>query len=363
MTTYRTSPLAADAPQTAEVLDRWGGHTMGGRVPAFLGLAQRTGGIFYENPESVADGVRQAGLDFDVKLESLHTSVPEPIIGDDGPTTIARTFDLPNHRATVAHYEDGRIVPFGPVGTKYRPIQNTVAAELGQALVDGGDGSLLAIGTYGEPVGARTYMAFDLGDFTVGGGDPHNLALTITNSHDGSSGLVSLVAPLRLACTNQTSGIFGKRNSARHVIRHTESATGRVAEMRVILGMTRNYVELYQAQSEDLLAHPMSTDDFVEWERDLFGAPDDLANATKHTRTLTEKRDETLIRLYRDSATNEFGRGTAFAAAQSVIEYLDHESLTRGRGRDPEVGRWERIMAGQTENAKARTWSSLLAIA
>jgi hypothetical protein len=44
-----------------------------------------------------------------------------------------------------------------------------------------------------------------------------------------------------------------------------------------------------------------------------------------------------------------------------VIEYLDFGGIVRGGG-DPDAKRWERLMAGQTENQKAAAWNSLLTV-
>lgn len=349
MTDYRRSPLANEAPGEAEVITRWGGHTMGGRrIPAFLGLAQRTGGVFFENPPSVEDALKQTGLDFQVTLEPLQTTV----INDDGVSTL----DLPRHFATVGRYSDGRTVPFGPVGNKYRPIQNETVAGLGQLVVDRGEGSLLAVGAYGDPIGSKVYMAFDLADFTVGGSDQHNLALNLITTHDGSGGLMAQAAPTRVPCTNQINGIFGKRHASRFTIRHTESAEGRAQEVREALGLAWKYVDRYQEESERLLAEVFTERDFLAFEHELFQVPE-FENTTARQRTLIGNRDEILLDLWRGD-TNEFGRGTRYAAAQSVYEYLDHLAIVRGS--DPDAARWERILTGQTEGAKARVWQALV---
>lgn len=349
MSAYRTSPLAAEAPGTVETITRWNGQTYGGRVPAFLGLAQKTGGLFLENPPgSVEEALAATDLNFQVVLEGNQTTIVRP----SGVTTL----DVPRTRTSVAEWPDGRLAAFGPVGTRYRPIQNPTIAELGQAVVDDHEGSLLAIGGYGDPFGSRVYFAFDLGDFAVGGQDEHNLALTITGAHNGDGGVVVQPAPVRVKCTNQVSGIFGRRFASRFTIRHTESAEGRVQEIREALGLTFRYVERYQAEAEALLAQPIGVDDFVAWEHELFGV-DEEAEGTKRAQTILTNRDDELVRIFRGD-TNEFGRNTRFAAAQTLIEYLDHVSVVRGK--DPEAARWERILAGQTEATKARAWESLL---
>ena len=75
---------------------------MGGRVPAFMGLAQATGGVYLEEadkPLNVEQAMRDTGLDFDVKLEKIQAVVEEPVVTDEGPTTVTRTLDMPRYRA------------------------------------------------------------------------------------------------------------------------------------------------------------------------------------------------------------------------------------------------------------------------
>jgi phage/plasmid-like protein (TIGR03299 family) len=357
--TYRKSPLADVAPGAAEVVTQWDGQTMGGRVPAFIGLAQKTGGVFYEDPPDVQTGMQQAGMDFEVQLHELQAVVPELGLDQDGKeATVNRMLPLAKHRSTVGHWKDGsRLEAFGPVGSRYEPIQPSEQAELGQFLVDGGSASLKAIGTYGQPFGCHTYMAFDLGSFTIGGQDAHQTALTLVNHHDGSGGLVIQAAPVRVSCTNQVAGIFGRRQKSRYVVRHTTSAKAKISEIRAALGMVAEYVDTYQEESELLLAQALTTDEFVTWERELFEGNRNRDEFSDRELTMAEHRDEALLGIWR-SDTSEFGRGTGFAAAQSVIEYLDHESIVRGR--DPERARMERILAGTTEATKAKAWASFL---
>lgn len=357
--TYRTSPLTEATVGTVETITPWDGHTMGGdRLPAFLGVAAKTGGVLLEKKKgqtlSVPDAMRQADLDFTVTLENI--VVPRGGMNADG--EFEYTYEpMPRYRASTGNFRDGRFVPFGPVSARYQPIQPIEIAELGDSVVSEAGGELAALGMFGDPIGSKLYMAFGLGQFQVGGQDRHDLYLTIIADQAGRGGVVAQVAPIRIRCTNQTSGIFGRRHAGRYVLRHTAGAKARVAEIRQALSLTWGYVEHYQQEAEQLLAQPMSTDDFLTWERELFDVPADIEGMTANRRTMIANRDETLVRIF-NGPTNEGIERTRLAAAQTFIEYSDHESIVRGQ--DPQAARWERLMAGQTEAQKARAWNSLL---
>jgi phage/plasmid-like protein (TIGR03299 family) len=354
MTEYRHSPLADEAPGTVETIERWNGHTMGGRVPPFIAVAQQTGGVYWENPPSLDEALRQTGLDAEVTLEDL--VVPQMGMNEHGEI---ETVYLPvnDYKVTVGH-RGGVATPYAPVGSRYRVIQTRTVAEIGQGVIDSADDAQLrAVGAYGTPIGSRIFFAFDLGAFAVGGVDRHDLALILGSSHDGSTGLFASVAPMRFACTNMANGIFGRGMTGRWSIRHTESADGRIQEIRDALRLTWKYVERYQAEGEALLAEAMTEREFLAFQHELFAVPD-LEDASQRQRTIVANRDEELLGIW-NGPTNEFGRRTRWAAAQSVYEYLDWARRVRG-AEDQAFARAERTLAGEDENVKAKTWNLLV---
>lgn len=337
---------------------RGGAQSTGPRVPAFLGLAEATGGVYLENPPTDIDAaLREVGLDYEVRKETIkgHLTVPRV----DGENLVADevTLDMPGWFANVAHPNDGR-PPFviAPVKGVYTNVQNPEAMAFGEHIIDAG-GMLRALGAYGNPVGAKTYAAFQLPDgMTVGGQDRYDLYLTVINSFDRSGGLVGLTAPIRLDCTNQTTATFGRRAN-RFSIRHTKSAKGRVVEAREALGLAFAYRDTFVEEAEKLLAIEVPKDRFVVYAREVFKtkAEEDL---TTMATTLLAKREEQLMAILAGDAC-EFGRGTAYAAYQALVEYSDFYAPARG---DARLSRMTRIMEGQTERFKDRAWDLAVAM-
>ncbi len=333
-----------------------------GRVPAFLGLAERTGGVYLErtgdNPPTVAEAIHATGLDFEVRKDSLsaHRSEEVAVVGDDGELRMQQqpTGDLiamPNRWvATVGYPRDGG-QPFAlaPCSPKYTIIQTDTALEVGDAL---SEGRLVALGAWDNR--AKVYGAWELGEgMTIGGGDPYRNFVTIVTTHDGN-GTYGLLAPIRLGCTNQTNATFGRRATPRFSIRHVGEARFKLDEARRILGLSKTYMDVMKEASEELLAKPMSKDQFVVYAKQVWGvkaADDDLS---KRSLSLVNARAETLLGMLA-SETCEFGRGTAYAGYQAVVEYLDFAGTVRG-GDSPETRRYTRIMAGELDNAKTRAW-------
>lgn len=318
-TNYRTSPLADIAPAAPEVIGKWKGQTMGGRVPAFLGLAQRTGGVYFENPPTVAEGIKGTGLDFEVRLERVQALVAqtgiEVVDGEPREVTTHVAVDSPRFRASVGHYNDGRqpVVFSTWQSPRYQPIQTADALAWGDAL---SDGKLVALGAYGDPVGSKVYAAYDLGGFAVGGKDEHELFLTITTTHDGTGAMTARAVPIRLACTNQTDFYFGRGSASPTIkIRHTVNAQDALAQATEAVEASRAYLGIYRTNMEALLKVKHSENDFIAWTRELYGVEDTPKGAA-------QVREDALVELLH-SDTNAFGRGRAYASLQALTEYVD----------------------------------------
>jgi hypothetical protein len=118
------------------------------RLPAFLALAKYTGGRYAEQIDgmTVPQALAAAGLDFTViKHDGVGVKVDGEYISG-----------LPKMRGTVAHYPDNRDpLLLGFVGQGYEVVQPVAAAEFGQAVLEEGGATVVAIGAYGEPTGSR----------------------------------------------------------------------------------------------------------------------------------------------------------------------------------------------------------------
>lgn len=360
MSSYHTSPMAAQATGKAEVVPQHKGNFMGGeRIPAFLALAKSTGGVYAEGFESVAAGLRETHLDFEVRMEEIQGFAKQQVLNDDGTDLIevSTPLALPNHRATVAYPRDGR-PPFAicPTSAKYAPMQVADALSLGDNVIDQG-GLLVALGAYGKPVGARVYAAFKLPQgLLIGGKDPHDLYLTITTSFDRSTSTTVQVAPIRFACTNQAPGILG-RYAPGFRMNHTQGAQARVAAVREALGITFAGAHEYQVEAEKLLKVKMTENKAIAYWRQVFGVDAEVGKWSPRQAAAAQPREDKLVEIL-GSPTCEFGKGTAYAAMQAVTEYVDFFAPVRGGN---QVLRATRNVAGTNEGVKVRAQELALA--
>lgn len=340
-----------------------------GRVPAFLGLAERTGGVYLErtgeNPPTVAEALHRTGLDFEVRKEALSFAPTADVleVGADGEPSMVRQptgeqLPMPGRWVgTVAYPRDGG-QPWGiaPCSPDYTIIQNDRALEVGDAL---SEGRLVALGAFGTPRGSRVYGAWELGDgMDIGGGDPYRNFVTIITTHD-RSGTWGCLAPIRLGCTNQTNATFGRGATPRFTIRHVGEAAFKLEEARRILGLSRQYLTVMAEESEKLLATPMGTDRFLVYAKEVWGVNRPDEDLSKRSLSLANARGEELLAILA-SDTCAFGAGTAYAGYQAVVEHLDFFGTVRG-GDGPAERRFGRIMAGELDKAKTRAYALAVA--
>lgn len=369
MSSYRKSPLAIEAPNAVETITRWSGQTMGGRVPAFMALAQRTGGLYYENPPSLAEGLRATGLDAEVRLERTFAHVDQsaydPETGEE--VTVTAPIDMPDYRTTVLHYNDGRQpVPVTPwVSPKYQVVQTTEALAAGQQIIQEGWGLLAALGAWGKPLGSKVYATFALDGMLVGGGDPHGLFLTITTSHDGMGCLGFRLVPMRFACTNEEPMYFGpksRRVTPAFTRRHTKNVLREAAtQAREALELSAEYREVFTAEAEKALAIKVTENEAITYWRQVFGVPTDASDWSPRQARVAQDREDQLVSIL-NSEECDFGRRTAYGSFQAVTSYLDHFRPVRGQGEAAQtIRRQESIVTGELDKTKQHAWELALA--
>jgi phage/plasmid-like protein (TIGR03299 family) len=342
------------------------------RIPAFAALAQRTGGVYVENDlgMGVEDALRAAGLDFVVRKHgpigvrvpggdyvqlgdgdlSDWTGRPDDDGAPAGPVELEEIEGLAHLRATVAVWPGQPDRPkrmLGVVGRGYPVVQPHQAAELVQAIVDESGGNVVAVCAYGEPRGSQMLLAVKMPDgILVAGRDPHDLYAIIGNSWNRASSLWGCVAPIRLECTNQVAATFGALAN-RFQMPHRGDMASKVDEARMALQITGTFAQRYAAAAEQMLNTPLAGADIDRYVEELFPSPEDGGkraqdNAVRRRRHITD--------LIRGGKHNQFGVGTAYAAYQGVVEWLDYDKPAQS-----ERGRASRLVdGGEIERLKQR---------
>jgi phage/plasmid-like protein (TIGR03299 family) len=256
-----------------------------------------------------------------------------PLVADDSALGTYHVAVPDKYQATVrTNPITGLTDVLGVVGDRYKVVQNEEAFAVLDAIVDEGGAHFETAGALGH--GERVFMSMKLPDgIQVAGSDAHDVYLLATNSHDGSSAFTIAVTPVRVVCQNTlTMGLRAAKQS--WSLRHTQSVSGRIQEARESLELTFKYLDSFQRELEGLLAVPMTKSEFQMFTEDL--VPDTKSTHAGWMDRVNDQRSS-LTGLFLMSATNEFGRGTRYAAYNAATEYADW--LMPLKGADPDGSR------------------------
>jgi len=191
---------------------------------------------------------------------------------------------------------------------------------------------------------------------SIGGSDRVDLNIAALNSHDGSSAFRVLITPVRVVCANTQHAALRNHLSS-WSIRHTRNAKAAVQAARDTLGLTFAYVEAFEAQAERMINTSVTDAAFFELVQNLFPSPSPEAPA--RTRNAARRRQASLAHLWHDASTQSGIAGTAWAAYQSVVEYVDHFAPVRDKA-DAATARALRLLTtDEPARIKARAWTAL----
>lgn len=152
------------------------------------------------------------------------------------------------------------------------------------------------------------------------------LLLRADHTGDGGSAWLFLRAE-RVWCTNGCP-VSLPGLSTRMAIPHTSSAPERLREARRFMAEGIRYAKAFQVVARELRDTPMARPEFTGWVDGLFARPGEGAAAARVTRW--ENRRAEVLSLFDRAATQSEGRGTRWAAFNSVTEWLSWGMPTRG---------------------------------
>lgn len=309
-----------------------------GRAASFVGgdgPAWHRLGTYVTEAKTAEEAGRLAHLSgWDIRQVPLFASDPR---NEKAKGLAARTIVVPSrfvgNLRTNPFTGDAEIL--GVVGQRYEIIQNEEAFAIADDILAlAGEAQFSTAASLDD--GRRVFMTIKLtGDngLMIGGEDPHDLYLVIFNSHDGSSAMYAIITPVRVVCQN-TLNLAIKTAKRKFIIRHTATAKNRVEEARKALGLTWSYAEEFQKIAEEhLLGVKMSEPDFVSYTKKLVPDPKSKEGKTASEGWLrrAEAARNTMLDIFKNSDTTEFGRGTQWAAYNAATQYADWNRPSKKR--------------------------------
>jgi len=280
------------------------------RQPAWHGL-----GTVFEEEVTTKEMLDLAHLnDWNVRLEDV--AIPDGFASDKSYSFVTRTNPFDRTQNDV----------LGVVGERYVPMQNEDLFDFGDLMLDGGGRWETAGSIKG---GRQVFGSLALERQTVldpnGVGDKVNTYLLINTSHDGSVAIQASITPVRVVCANTLnlalSAVTGKRAVKQSFkIRHTATASGKVAQAREALGLANAYMDEFDIMAKNMIETQVSKAKFDEIVALAYPAPKDetkKAAVTKHN-TKVDLINEIYVGDYNNTIS-----GTAWGAFNALTERLD----------------------------------------
>ncbi len=322
-------------------------------------------GVALDNPPSVAEAIRLAGLDWNVVLADLQ---------------ITETGEGVDHKATVRD-DDGRIL--GVVGPRYQPLQNADAFAWFQPFLESGEASIHTAGSLAHGKRVWVLAKINRAPSEIAPGDDVEKFILLSNSHDGTLAVRVGFTPIRVVCNNTLSLAHGSEASKLVRIRHTANAKDALAAVRETMDAANSAFEATADVYRQLARKPINAADLRRYVKTVFELPTDDKELSAKGRTLLdsivarngqqadlmrdllagqrahEQAQATAERTLLDAIVENFeagqgsdlpdARGTYWSAYNAVTEYLSHE---RGRSADSRLNAlW--FGEGATLNGKA----------
>jgi phage/plasmid-like protein (TIGR03299 family) len=259
--------------------------------------------------------------DWNVRLEDV--GIPEGFASDKSYSFVTRTNPFDRTQNDV----------LGVVGERYVPMQNEDLFDFGDLMLDGGGRWETAGSIKG---GRQVFGSLALERETVldpnGVGDKINTYLLINTSHDGSVAIQASITPVRVVCANTLnvalSSVKGKKGIKQSFkIRHTATASGKVAQAREALGLANAYMDEFDIMAKEMIESEISKAKFDDLIALAYPAP--TGEDKKGSYKKYQSKVDLLQAIYVGQYNNTIA-GTKWGAYNALTERLDWYRSARG---------------------------------
>ncbi len=290
------------------------------------------------------DALRAGGLDWTVRKSV--DPVSASVLTDLGVGFVT----VEGKYATYRDHPQLGLEGLGVVGKQYQVVQNREIGELVEHIADESGGIWETAGSlFG---GRRVFMSIKMPEsMLIGGEDKTDMYLVIASSHDGTLAVTAITTAVRVVCNN-TFSMALKDAASKYVFRHSGDAGFKVQEAREALALTFKYQEEFAAEMERLLSVPMNGEGFDAFSKRLL--PE--IQPTKIAQVRAEKARFDLLSLW-VSPTQDFGRGTAYGALNTVTEY--DQWVRSVKGKDDGIARAIRNLTADTGRLSVKAMALL----
>jgi phage/plasmid-like protein (TIGR03299 family) len=231
----------------------------------------------------------------------------------------------------VANIRGDTLAEMAVVGTTFQTVQNRPAFGFMDEIVASGEAHFVAAGAIDE--GRKVFICLKLDrDIRIGGVDDEIIDpyLVLTNAHDGTGALRTMITPVRPACKNTVRA--AKTNaSVSWYARHTKNVLTRADEAREALKVSFRYYDDLQKTGDEMISRTVSNREFEKIVEQLLPMPEGK-DVTDRMRDNVDIHRISLLSVAANSPNLENIRQTAWGRYNAVAEWADYMSPMRSVG-------------------------------
>lgn len=261
------------------------------------------GAIIQDYPASVEEGLKLAGLDWEVKMVPLfYGDTREKSKEAEGAVVISR--------ATDNQF-------FGVTSKKYKILQNREAFSFVDNLMDNG-AKFETAGALGN--GERVWVLAKMEPYNILGDEIANYLL-LSTSHDGTSAVRVNSTNVRVVCQNTLN--LALQNAVRSWKTKHMNAAGMQAKLlnaSEALNLNNKYIKALSSFAEEVVKIKFSEDKVVDFIYELFPERKDMSKREKEN--LEYKRNALALTMEADDLQNF--KFTGWGLLQGVADFDYH---------------------------------------
>lgn len=298
-------------------------------------------GVVLNDPPTVEEGIRRAGMDWEVGFRPLITS---------------DTKEAVSHRA-VYRKDNNKIL--GVVGPRYVPLQNVKKFDFFQPFLDAKECSLETAGVLDE--GRKTWILAKLNrdNSVIVKGDEVAKFLMLSDSFDGTSAVRVGFTPIRIVCANTLAAAHRNKESNLLRVRHSSQTQTNLDKIQEIVNTANAEFEATAEQYRFLASRQVNAKDLEKYVTIILKLQEKKDSKEGGLTTRSKNILEAVLKDFDGGLGNQLPgvKGTWWAGYNGVTQYLNYE-----RGHNPS-SRLDSLWFGDSANISERALALAVAMA
>jgi len=301
-------------------------------------------GTVLDNPQTAAEAIEIAGLDWSVVEQSTFTR------------DLDGTMREVPFKNTLVRSDSREILSV--MNKTYTPLQNRDAFQFFDEVIGQGEAIYHTAGSlFG---GKQVWILAKLPeDIEVIKGDKVQPYILLSNSHDGSRAMRMQFTPIRVVCSNTLSAAMGADRTGFYA-RHSSNILDRVSEARDALGLAKAYYEMFASVVDQLVNTKFNEKQTADYIKTVYSYDFDKEYDKQHHLVIRSVED-TMELLNHPTNTLNGIEGTAWSAFNAVTYYIDHEKNVRSNATDKDSKRVKNSWFGRGSRLRQRAFDLVTA--